>query len=121
MEQVLAGDVGQQPSALEHSETALRRIFESEEIGLFHLALTRKQRVPVGHDQLVSMVVCLAGGVAIVRDGAAVAVDVGSYAVIPEGQIAALVAPDGAAQVLLFLGFEQLPGAFFNSYGPAGV
>jgi quercetin dioxygenase-like cupin family protein len=122
MEQVLAGDIGQEPALLKHSpEIPLRRIFESEEIGLFHLALAPGQRVPIGHDDLVSVVLCLAGGLSLIRSGEALGVEVGSYAVIPEGQICALAASDEATKVLWFLGFEQLPGAFFNSYGPADV
>jgi quercetin dioxygenase-like cupin family protein len=122
MEQVYAGDIAQRAAILRHSpQIALRRIFESEDIGLFHLSLTPGQRVPIGHDDLMTVVLCLAGEVVLVRNGEVLRISVGSYAIIPEGETGALGASDEPTQLLLFVGLDQLPGAFFNSYGAANV
>jgi quercetin dioxygenase-like cupin family protein len=122
MEHVLAGDTGQEASVLRQSpQIPLRRIFESEDIGLFHLALMPGQRVPIGHDDLITLVLCLAGDVVLVRNGEVLRIAAGSYAIIPEGETGALDASDEPARLLLFVGLDQLPGAFFNSYGAADV
>jgi hypothetical protein len=122
MEQVLAGDIRHEASILKHPrQIALRRIFESEDIGLFHLTLMPGQRAPIGHDDLMTVVLCLAGEVVLIRNGEVLRVAVGSYAIVPEGETGALDASDEPAQLLLFVGLDQLPGAFFNSYGAANV
>jgi hypothetical protein len=124
MKQVIGGNIGEQPSLLERSvlpDVALRRIFESEETGLFHVTLDCDRPVRVGHDQLVSLILCLEGKVALSEDGEEVVLESGSYSVVREGQICALAARGAGAEVLVFFGCEQLPGAFFNSYGPANV
>jgi|HubBroStandDraft_1064217.scaffolds.fasta_scaffold60026_2 hypothetical protein len=122
MEQVIAGEMTRAPPILGHSpQIALRRIFESEDIGLYHLSLTRGQRVPIGHDDLATVVLCLAGHVVLIRNGEVLRIEVGSYAIIPEGATGALAASDEPVQLLLFAGLDQLAGAFFNSYGAANV
>ncbi|HJT09021.1 MAG TPA: hypothetical protein VJ747_18965 [Stellaceae bacterium] len=124
MRDVIGGDTGEQPPLLDRvsSGAALRRIFESEETGLFHLELQDDRPVSIGHEQLVSLVLCLDGRVVLTEDGEETIVERGSYAVVQEGQICTLAAGvDGCAEALLFVGLEQLPGAFFNSFGPANV
>ena len=122
MEQVIAGEMTRAPPILGHSpQIALRRIFESEDIGLYHLSLVRGQRVPIGHDDLVTVVLCLAGQLVLIRNGEMLSIEAGSYAVIPEGATGVLAASDEPAQLLLFAGLDQLAGAFFNSYGAANV
>ena len=123
MTEVIGGDTREQPSLLGRvsSGAALRRIFESEETGLFHLALHGDRPVSIGHEQVVSLVLCLDGKVVLTEDGEQTIVERGSYAVVQEGQICTLAAGGGDAEALLFVGVEQLPGAFFNSFGPANV
>jgi uncharacterized cupin superfamily protein len=122
MEQVLAGDTRHDASILKRSRhVALRQIFESEDIGLFHLTLMPGQRAPIGHDDLITVALCLAGEVVLIRNGEVLRVAVGSYAIIPEGETGALDASDQPAQLLLVVGLDQLPGAFFNSYRAAKV
>ncbi len=124
MTQAVGGEIGEQSPLLGRSlasAPALRRIFESEETGLFHLTIADGERVAIGHDQLVSLVLCLHGEALLSEGERALVLESGSYAVIPEGHVCELGTSDAAAQVLLFFGFEQLPGAFFNSYGPANV
>src|SRR5215469_8098558 len=116
MEQALAHEIAQEAPILRHfPQVALRRIFESKDISLFHLSLTRGQRVPIGRDDLVTMVLCLAGEVVLIRNGEVLGVEAGSYAIIPEGETGALAASDEPTQLLLFVGLEQLPGVFFNT------
>ena len=124
MEQVLAGDIPQRAAVLRHSQVALRRVFENEDIGLFHLSLAPGTRRPIGHDDLVTVVLCLAGEVVLVRNGEVLRISVGSYAIIPEGKTGALGTSDEPTQLLLFVGLDQLPGAFFSSVWdrrPAGA
>ena len=123
MREVIGGDTREQPSLLDRvsSDVALRRIFESEETGLFHLELHGDRPVSVGHEQVVSLVLCLGGRVVLTEDGEETIVERGSYAVVQEGQICMLAADGAGAEALLFVGLEQLPGAFFNSFGPANV
>lgn len=123
MTQAVGGEIGEQPPLLGGPSPApeLRRIFESEETGLFHLSLDENARVRIGHDQLVSLVLCVGGEAMLSEDGRPVVLESGSYAIVPEGQVCELGASGLGARVLLFFGFEQLPGAFFNSYGPANV
>jgi mannose-6-phosphate isomerase class I len=123
MSEVIGGDTREQPSLLNRvsADAALRRIFESEETGLFHLQLRGDRPVSVGHEQLVSLILCLEGRVVLSEDGEETVVERGSYAVVQEGQMCTLAAAGGAAEALLFFGLEQLPGAFFNSFGPANV
>lgn len=123
MKEAVGGDLREQASLLDpvSSEAVLCRIFESEETGLFHLTLDGNRPVSIGHEQIVSLVLCLAGKVVLTEDGEETIVDSGSYAVVDEGQMCTLAAAGTDAEVLLFFGFEQLPGAFFNSYGPANV
>ncbi|HEX9490003.1 MAG TPA: hypothetical protein VF930_06945 [Stellaceae bacterium] len=124
MKQVVGGEIGEQASLLERSllpDMALRRIFESEETGLFHLTLGADRPVLIGHDQLVSLILCLEGRVVLSEDDEEVVLESGAYSVVREAQMCALAARGAGAEVLLFFGFEQLPGAFFNSYGPANV
>jgi hypothetical protein len=124
MKQVIGGAIGEQSALLEHSvlpDVALRRIFESEETGLFHATLDGDQPLRIGHDQLVSLILCLEGKVAVTEDDEEVVLETGAYSIVREGQTCAVAARGAGAEVLLFFGFEQLPGAFFNSYGPANV
>jgi hypothetical protein len=124
MKQVVGGDIGEQRSLLERAVlpgVALRRIFESEETGLFHLTLDGDQPARIGHDQLVSLILCLEGTVVLTEDDEEAVLESGAYSVVREGQICTVGARGAGAEVLLFFGFEQLPGAFFNSYGPANV
>lgn len=123
MKQVVGGGIGEQASLLERSfpDVALRRVFESEETGLFHMTLDGDRPVRIGHEQLVSLVLCLDGKVVLTEDDEEAEIESGSYAVVREGQICSLAARGAGAEVLLFFGLEQLPGAFFNSYGPANV
>jgi mannose-6-phosphate isomerase class I len=123
MREVIGGDTREHSSLLcrVSSDAALRRIFESEETGLFHLALHGDQPVSIGHEQIVSVILCLDGRVVLTEDGEETIVERGSYAVVQEGQMCTLAAGGGGAEALLFFGLEQLPGAFFNSFGPANV
>ncbi len=124
MKQVVGGNIGEQASLLERSalpDVALRRIFESEETGLFHVTLDGDRPIRVGHDQLVSLILCLEGKVVLTENDEEVVLESGNYSVVREGQMCAVAARSAGAEVLLFFGFEQLPGAFFNSYGPANV
>jgi hypothetical protein len=124
MKQVVGGNISEQASLLERSflpEVGLRRIFESEETGLFHLIIDGDRPVNIGHEQLVTLVLCLKGTVALTEDDRESVIENGNYAVVAEGQMCSLAARDAGAEALLFFGFEQLPGAFFNSYGPANV
>lgn len=121
IEHVTAGEMGRQAPLFEHPALALRRIFESEEVGLFHATLAERQPVPLGHDELVILVLCVTGEIVLTEAKRELALAAGSYAVIPEGRAGEIVAGDGGAEALLFFGFEQLPGAFFNSYGSAHV
>ena len=123
MTQVIGGRVGDEASLIERSnpDVALRRVFESEETGLFHMTLDGERPVRIGHEQLVSLVLCLDGKI-VVSDGDDEAeIDNGSYAIVHEGQSCMLAARGAGAEALVFFGLEQLPGAFFNSYGPANV
>lgn len=124
MDHVLAGDVsGEAPAATAppSSTPAPRRIFESDEVGLFHLTLTEGQRVPVGHEELTILVLCLAGEIALANGQREVTLASNCYATLSEGETGEITSRDGGAEALLFLGLEQLPGAFFNSYGSANV
>ncbi|HEX6841351.1 MAG TPA: hypothetical protein VF113_07475 [Stellaceae bacterium] len=123
MSEVIGGDTSEQPSLLDRAapDAALRRIFESEETGLFHLELQDYRPVSIGHEQLVTLVLCLDGSIVLTEDGEETMVERGSYAVVQEGQMCTLAARGGGAEALLFFGLEQLPGAFFNSFGPANV
>lgn len=123
MKEVVAGNVREQASLLDRvsSDAALRRIFESEETGLFHLTLDGDRPIRIGHDQIVTLVLCLDGKVVLSEDDEERTIEKDSYAVVQEGQICTLAAASARAEALLFFGFEQLPGAFFNSYGPANV
>ena len=123
MREVVGGDTREQASLLDRvsSDAALRRIFESEETGLFHLVLDGDRPVSIGHEQIVSLVLCLDGKVVLSEDDEQTIVERGSYAVVQEGQMCTLAASGGGAEALLFFGLEQLPGAFFNSFGPANV
>ena len=124
MQEVACGTIAAQDSLLERSrpsDAALRRIFESEETGLFHLELQGDRPVSIGHEQLATLVLCLDGRVVLTEDGEETIVERGSYAVVQEGQMCTLAAAGGSANALLFFGLEQLPGAFFNSFGPANV
>ena len=124
LNQVSAGDVSGETVVIERPAApavALRRIFESQEVGVFQAALADGDRLPVGHDELVILVLCLAGEIALTAEGREINLAPGAYAVIPEGEAAEIAAQDGAAEALLFLGLDQLPGAFFNSYGSANV
>jgi mannose-6-phosphate isomerase class I len=123
MREVVGGDTREQASLLDRvsSDAALRRIFESEETGLFHLVLDGDRPVSIGHQQIVSLVLCLDGKVVLSEDDEQTIVERGSYAVVQEGQMCTLAASGGGAEALLFFGLEQLPGAFFNSFGPANV
>ena len=122
MKEPIGGNVREQPSLLDRtaSGAALRRVFESEEIGLFHFALGSRP-VRIGHEQLVSLILCLEGRAVLSDEGDDRVLEGGNYAVVREGETCELAAHGAAAEVLLFVGFEQLPGAFFNSYGPANV
>lgn len=122
MKEPIGGDIRGQPSLLGRvaSGAALRRVFESEETGLFHFALGERP-VHIGHEQLVSLILCLDGRAVLRDDGEVVVLESGNYAIVHEGEACELAAHGPAAEVLLFVGFEQLPGAFFNSYGPANV
>jgi hypothetical protein len=124
MEHVIAGEIREQRSLLDHpslSHVALRRIFESEEIGLFHMTLGGAQRVHIDHEQLTSVVLCSQGSIVLREGGREVTLEVDGYSIILEGQACELVAHPAGAQALVFVGVEQLPGAFFNSYGSANV
>jgi hypothetical protein len=124
IEHVTVGDIGGEPLVIAHPPSpplGLSRIFESEEVGLFHVTLSELQCVPVGHDELIVLVLCLAGEIALTQAKRELSLAAGCYAVIPEGQAGEIAARDGNAEALLFFGFEQLPGAFFNSYGSANV
>lgn len=123
MTDVVGGDTREQPSLLGRvsSDAALRRIFESEETGVFHLALRGDRPVSIGHEQIVSLILCLDGRVVLSEDGEETLVERGSYAVVQEGQMCTLAAAGEGAEALLFFGLDQLPGAFFNSFGPANV
>lgn len=121
IEDVAAGDLSVEAPLIEHSALALRRIFESEEVGFFHATLAERQRVAVGHDELVILVLCATGEIVLTEGARELILVPGSYAVVPEGQTGEIAARDGGAEAVLFFGFEQLPGAFFNSYGSAHV
>ena len=124
LDQVIAGDMSSEALRVKRPGApalALRRIFESQEVGVFQVALSDGERVPVGHDALVVLILCLAGEIALTAEGRDMNLAVGAYAVIPEGEAAEIAAQDGAAEALLFFGLDQLPGAFFNSYGSANV
>jgi hypothetical protein len=124
MEQVRAGETSEQRSLLDHpslSGVTLRGIFESEEVGLFHMTLGGAQRVRVGHERLLSIVLCSQGSITLNHVGRERILEVDSYLVVPEGEACELVADPAGAQALVFIGFEQLPGAFFNSYASANV
>lgn len=123
MQEVACGTIATDNSLLERSllpDVVLHGIFESEETGLFHLKLEDRS-VGIGHDEIVTLVLCLDGRVALIEAGEETILDSGSYAVIEEGRTCTLADRGGPAEALLFFGFEQLPGAFFNSYGPANV
>lgn len=121
-EQPLGGAISEQPSLIKHpAPVTLRRIYESEEIGFFHLALRGAERVALGHDRLVSLVLCLEGKAALIAKDAEIVLEPGSFSVVDEGQRCALAGRGSGAKLVLFLGLDQLPGAFFNSFGPAHV
>ena len=123
MQEVACGTIATQDSLLKRSrlpDVALHPIFESEETGLFHLKLEGRP-VGIGHDEIVTLVLCLDGKMALIETGEETLLESGSYAVIEEGRACTLVDRGGPAEALVFFGFEQLPGAFFNSYGPANV
>ncbi len=124
IEQVAAGDMADGALVVERPSSpaaSLNRIFESEEIGLFRIALADRQRVPVGDEEVTVLVLCLSGEIALSADDRDVVLPQGSYAVVPEGEAGEIAGSDGDAEALLFFGLEQLPGAFFNSYGSANV
>ena len=124
MEHVIAGETGEQRSLLDHpslSHVTLRPIFESEEIGLFHMTLGGAQSVHVGHEQLTSVVLCSQGTIVLRQAERELTLEVDGYSIIPEGEACELVADSAGAQALVFVGVEQLPGAFFNSFGSANV
>jgi hypothetical protein len=124
MKEVASGTPDQHESLLARSflpEAALGRIFESEETGLFHLKLAGGGPLAIGHDRIVTLVLCLEGRLALTEAGEESILDSGSYALVEEGQACTLAACGSGAEALLFFGLEQLPGAFFNSYGPANV
>lgn len=122
IEQVLSGTISERPSLIKNpASIALRPIFESEEIGFFHLALRGAERFALGHDRLVSVVLCLEGRAALIAKDAETTLEPGSFSVVEEGQRCALAGRGSGAKLLLFLGLDQLPGAFFNSFGPAHV
>jgi quercetin dioxygenase-like cupin family protein len=114
MKQELASDEARRAAVLRHSPVALRRIFESEDIGLFHLSLAPGMRLQIGHEDLVTVVLCLAGEAVLTRNGEVLRISIGSYAIIPEGKTGALGTADETTQLLLFEGLDQLPGVFFN-------
>jgi redox-sensitive bicupin YhaK (pirin superfamily) len=124
MNEVIAGDAILQRPLLDHLSSiplTLRRIFESEEVGLFHVSLKGTRRMPLGHDHLTCVVLSLEGAISLREEGRERTIDAGSYAVLAEGQVCDISAVEAGAEALLFIGLEQLPGAFFNSYGPADV
>ena len=124
MDDVVAGDARLQRPLLDHLCSVplnLRRIFESEEVGLFHVSFEGTRGVALGHDRLTCLVLSLAGAISLREATRERRIDAGSYAVVPEGQVCDISALEASAEALLFVGFEQLPGAFFNSYGPADV
>ena len=124
MENVVAGEIKSKEPLLVHPSPApltLRRVFESEEVGLFHISLEGTNGVRIGHDRLMCLLVCLQGSIALREAGRELTIEVGGYATLAEGQVCDIAAPEASAQALLFVGFEQLRGAFFNSYGPADV
>jgi hypothetical protein len=122
MEQVVGGAIGEAPSLFSGAApVALRRIFESEEVGFFHLALRGAERVVLGHDRLVSVVLSLEGRAVLVAKDKETRLEPGTFAVVEEGQRCVLAGRGSGAKMLLFLGLDQLPGAFFNSFGPAHV
>lgn len=122
IEEVQSGRTSERASLITGAKAvALRPIFESEEIGFFHLALRGAERVALGHDRLVGVVHCLEGRAVLIAKEGETPLEPGSFAVVEEGQSCTLVGRGSGAKLLLFLGLDQLPGAFFNSFGPANV
>jgi hypothetical protein len=124
MDDIVAGDTRLQRPLLDHLSPVpltLRRIFESEEVGLFHISPKATRRIRLGHDRLACLLLCLEGAISLCEEGRERTIDAGSYAVLGEGQVCDIRASAAGAEALLFIGLEQLPGAFFNSYSPADV